>query len=287
LTRRALWETTTSVASVYLFTWNLGKKAAGEAHALTLEHLALWGTRHPFIACLQELPGQSSIAQARRRADPGLAGRSIAVVEVPRLAARLALVHHSNLTVVDVHADEDDEFVAAVFRLPSSNKQIRVVGLHAQSKADMQKAEDQGGSRALLRQAINAILQRGPTCDHTVILGDFNSPIASQEMQSWNCFYVLSENRPRRGPSYAHRRGLRHAPLYAVSPQNRLTGTYSLDDSAGTANPTIDFIAVDEGTLHGASSRILTEVATKTVWDFDEERPSLSDHLPVEGFVDI
>jgi hypothetical protein len=294
------------VAPVYLFTWNLCNKAkasskrarapgnkpnvSGQAHDLTVDHLAHWGTTHPFIACLQELPAQSAIDEGRKNtatAVAALAARKIAVVVTRRVNPSLALAYRSDLNVVDVEVDEDDEFVAAVFRLPSSTKQVRVIGLHAQSKGNMQQPQDHGGSRALLRHAINAILQRKPRCDHTVILGDFNSPIASQEMQSWNCFYVLSENRPRKGPSFARRRGLDHAPLYAVSPRNKPTGTYVYDDSSGTTSPVLDFIAVDEGALGGASSRILTEVATKTVWDFEDERPNLSDHLPVEGFVDI
>jgi endonuclease/exonuclease/phosphatase family metal-dependent hydrolase len=274
------------VASVYLFTWNLGTDAPGQAHDLTVEHLARRATTHPFVACLQEIPARSLIGEARRGRNPGLFARRIAVVETAKLGSRIALAYHSDLTVLDAHADEDNEFVAAVFQLPSSNKQLRVVGLHATSQVRMPQPADQGGARALLRHAINAILQRSPA-HHTVVLGDFNSEITSREMQSWNCFYALSEHRPRTGPSFRRRRGLDHAPLYAVWPQNKAMGTFVLDDTGGTSPLTVDFIAVDEETRPRASSRILAEVATKTIWDIEGERPNLSDHLPVEGFVDI
>lgn len=86
------------MAPIYLFTWNLGKdaKARGEAHGLTVQHLALSATKHPFIACLQELPGASEIAQARTpkqaaAAVAALAAQQIAVV--PKVVPGLALAY--------------------------------------------------------------------------------------------------------------------------------------------------------------------------------------------------
>jgi hypothetical protein len=40
------------VAPIHLFTWNLGKESATTAHDLTVDHLALLGTKGLFIACI-------------------------------------------------------------------------------------------------------------------------------------------------------------------------------------------------------------------------------------------
>ena len=68
---------------------------------------------------------------------------------------------------------------------------------------------------------------------------------------------------------------------------NEPMGTFVHSDTGGTDRVTVDFIAVNEATRSSASSKILTEVAAKSVWDSAEECPTLSDHLPVEGIVDI
>jgi hypothetical protein len=50
---------------------------------------------------------------------------------------------------------------------------------------------------------------------------------------------------------------------------------------------TIDFIAVDKGSYAGSTSAILTELAGTAVWDTKLSRPSVSDHLPVEGHLPV
>lgn len=273
------------MAAIHLFTWNLGKTNAATAHQVALDHLALLGTKGPFIACLQELPATSSIALARRKPQPQLASSNIAVVSTLKLVRGLALVHHPDLALVGTPVgDEDEEFVAAVFQRPADPKKIAVIGLHAKSKVDMQRGEDHGGSRALLRHAIHAL---GLTCDHHIVLGDFNSQLTSREVQSWHGFYAISTLAPVTAPSAARRRGFAHPPLYALSPSNNLIGTFVHDDSGGSERQVLDFIAVDGAARPGAISRILVEVAGASVWDSVEQRPSLSDHLPVEGMVDI
>jgi endonuclease/exonuclease/phosphatase family metal-dependent hydrolase len=275
------------VALIHLFTWNLGKStSAATAHDLAVDHLARLGAKGLFIACLQELPGQSLIAKARRTSDPTLASRAIAVVSLDRFVPGLALLHHPSLEVVRAAVnDEDNEFVAAVFERPADKKTIAVVGVHAKSKQGMQDAADRGGSRALLRHAIHN-LRLG--CDHLVILGDFNSAITSREVRSWHGFYAISDkNQQITAPWAARRRGFPHPPLYVVRPMNEPMGTFVHSDTGGVDRVTVDFIAVDEATRSGASSKILTEVAASPVWDSVDERPSLSDHLPVEGIVDI
>jgi hypothetical protein len=114
-------------------------------------------------------------------------------------------VHHPDLIVERTVPDEDGEFVAAVFQLPSSRKRIGVVGLHAWSQQGM-AAEDRGGARALLRQAINGLTL---ATDQTVILGDWNSPFLAQDVWSWHCFYALSGSaEPHTQASRATRRGM-------------------------------------------------------------------------------
>lgn len=193
----------------------------------------------------------------------------------------LALVFSPALSLVNVYADPDEEFVDAHFSLPASAKTIRVVGLHAKSVVDMQKAEDKGGSRALLRHAINA---RPIPADHTVILGDWNSDCEAREITSWHCFYALYPRaRPLQGNSRKDRRGTAHMPYYVVKPEtNGPLGTYTFEDSGVWSTTTIDFIAVDAGTREVMRSAILTLVAMSPVAS-PEGVPNLSDHLPVEG----
>jgi len=272
------------VAAIDLFTWNLTKET--EEYHLALDHLAMLAKKGPFIACLQELPAASSIAQARSTPQPELAERNIAVVWTTKLVAGIALVHHPDLSVVGTGcADEDGEFIAAVFQRPADPKKVAVIGLHAKSKVDMKHAEDHGGARALLRHAIHALELKG---DHQIVLGDFNSSLTSWEVQSWYGFYALSTNSPNTKPTWARRRGFDHPALYVVQPSNERMGTFALtDDVGGNERPAIDFIAVDKAAHAGASSRILTEVAGETVWDAVEEGPKPRHHLPVEGKVDI
>ena len=272
------------MAAIDLFTWNLSKKT--EAYDLAVDHLAIRAKNGPFIACLQELPATSSIAQARHTPQPQLAASNIAVVSTTRLVPGVALVHRADLSVVagTAFADEDEEFVAAVFQRPADPKKIAVIGLHAKSKANMHRKQDHGGARALLRHAIHALELK---FDHQIVLGDFNSSLTSWEVQSWYGFYALSTNGPITKPSHARRRGFDHPPLYVVRPQNEHMGTFVHADAGGNEKPAIDFIAVDKAAHAGASSKILTNVAGETVWDFLEERPNPSDHLPVEGRIDI
>src|SRR5262249_25055915 len=150
--------------------------------------------------------------------------------------------------------DEDGEFVAAVFQLPSVPKLVGVVGLHAQSKVKMGAPQDQGGSRALLRHAIHQLRLK---CDHTVILGDFNSSLLSREIQSWHGFYALSTHKRVETSSSATRRGFDHRPLYVVRPSNEPTGTFVYEDTGGIDPCVLDFIAVDEATRSGSRSEIM------------------------------
>ncbi|MBK6532927.1 MAG: hypothetical protein IPF99_26055 [Deltaproteobacteria bacterium] len=56
----------------------------------------------------------------------------------------------------------------------------------------------------------------------------------------------------------------------------------------GSSSPqVIDFIAVDERSVPGAKSTILAEVAAKGGPNQTTNRPNVSDHLPVEGSIEI
>ena len=148
---------------------------------------------------------------------------------------------------------------------------------------DRKLPEDRGGSRALLRHAIN-VNARDSHVDHTVILGDWNSDCEDREITSWHCFYALHPRaRPLQGDSRQDRRGTAHMPYYVVMPsKNSSLGTYAFGDTGASDSPRIDFIAVDEGTRQLMRSEVLTEVAASPVASLDGA-PSLSDHLPVEG----
>lgn len=196
-----------------------------------------------------------------------------------------AIVHHPHLHLLEAVADEDGEFIAACFEMHAPKKNIAVIGLHAKSMADMKEAADRGGSLALLRHAINEIPWR---CDHTIFLGDWNCLWSAQEMQSWHCFYAFREGfSPLVEASRAQRRGFDHPPVYIVEPRNVAMGTFRFRDSGTHHAKTIDFIAVDRGSHSGSRSEILTTVAATPVWDSVLVSPSVSDHLPVEGYLQV
>jgi endonuclease/exonuclease/phosphatase family metal-dependent hydrolase len=285
------------VPEIYLFTWNLNKD--GAAHDLTVKHLAQRGTRGSFIACVQELPGRSDLAKARTgKSVAALTTKGIDVVSTfspnvrdRRAPAGLALArypvsaHDPLLRLLDAVCDEDGEFVAACFEMHSPKKTIAVIGLHAKSQVDMKVAEDRGGSRALLRHAINEIPWRR---DHTIVLGDWNCLLSAHEIQSWHCFYALREGfSPLDEPSLAQRRGFDHPPLYVVEPRNVAMGTFRFRDSGTDHAKTIDFIAVDKGSHSRARPEILTTVASEPIWDPVLAAPTASDHLPVEGHLQV
>ncbi|MBK6532928.1 MAG: hypothetical protein IPF99_26060 [Deltaproteobacteria bacterium] len=176
------------MASLYLFTWNLHFRK--EPHDLTVQHLARKGQSELFIAC-----GRNSRRTVRSVAvavrSTTLQNSRIAVVQPTGKKPRgTAPLHPSDLAAVESHADSDDEFVAALFRLPSSKKLVAVAGLRAEGKGEMESEADRGGSRALLRHAINA---RRWQAEHRVVLGDFQQSLHNhREIFSWHCFYALS-----------------------------------------------------------------------------------------------
>jgi endonuclease/exonuclease/phosphatase family metal-dependent hydrolase len=277
------------VTDIYLFTWNLNKGT--EAHDLCVEHLAKKGKDKVFVTCLQELSGSSWIAEARQRSVQELEERNIRVVGTPDGTNRvrgLALIYHSSLRIVGnpVH-DEDGEFIAAVFEEPVSKKTVGVVGLHAKSLCDISDVES-GGSLALLRHAINHYHQDSPfkTCDHTIILGDFNNPYDSDQLQSWHCYYAQSTWGPPNRANRDFRRGLPHQRFKTVIPAGGLGPTFMIRGHGGTKPKIVDFIVVDEKSHPDATSSILTAVSNSSVWD-DQDKPKLSDHCPVEGQIKI
>jgi endonuclease/exonuclease/phosphatase family metal-dependent hydrolase len=282
------------MAEVYLFTWNLHVKTKNssktrlDAHDLALQHLENKGKDMPFIACLQEVPASSSLAGAR---DGVTQLSDVAVVTPSSLDPKgrktmprgMAIAFDPRLTLTMAYADPDEEFLDVVFELPASKKTIRVVGLHAKAVVDMPEDEDRGGSRALLRHAIN---ERRLVVDHFVLLGDWNSELTSREISSWHCFYALNRNTKKlMKPKQGDRRGREHPPYYVVHPGgNDSLGTFAFCDSGEDSRKTIDFIAADEGSYQRIRSAILTSVASASVAT-PEGEPSVSDHLPVEGIL--
>lgn len=290
----------TEMSDIYLFTWNVGgkknKKKASEAHDLCQGHLAKKGKEGPFIACLQELPSGSLIDSARKNqpdAQKELQKLGINVVVAKQPPDSLALVYGSDLKpITEPECDPDKEYAAIVFEHIPSQTTIGVVGVHAKSPVDMQKPEDIGASRALLRQAINALefmKKKSDVNQRKLILGDFNSHCDNHEIQSWHCFYALTTNRPVKGDSYLHRRNLYHEPLYIIQPSlHDMKGTFVFKDSSSNgSSKVVDFFVVDEQTRFGATSTILSVVNAESVWNEEEFLPCLSDHLPAEGRIQI
>jgi hypothetical protein len=273
------------MGDVYLFTWNLRHKS--DAHDLAVDHLAARTPGRLVIACLQELPAASDVSAARSGNVASLQNKNLDVVRSGTVVPGVALVYHVGLSVEGQPIlDCDGEFVAAVFRPPSSRKTVAVIGLHAKSKIDIRDPSDGGASRALLRHAINQL--RFFAADHVVILGDFNSHFGAREMLSWHGFYALSgEAQPLREAAALTRRGFDHPPLHVVRPANGGLSTMKLKDSGVNMPNIIDFITVDAKTHANATSQILTTVSGTSVWDAATEKPTPSDHLPVEGEIAI
>jgi endonuclease/exonuclease/phosphatase family metal-dependent hydrolase len=284
------------VASLDLFTWNLGHSL--DAHNLFVQHLAARQAEKeaPFVACVQEVPGESDIGRARRVHSKSLCQRNIGVVRIPNgtnLAEGIALIYDTRLQLdaTPARVDEDGEFVAAMFRWPGSNTQIAIFGVHATSRVTIPEAADRCGSRALLRHAINELQW---SVGHTVILGDFNSEPTSNEMTSWHCFYA-----PGQGAldvKHSTRRRYSH-PRLAVVPAGVDGGhTYFYSSSSHSGGLRLDFIVTDLGTADTARSSVMTHLAGSALRDTTTGlplrdtttgKPSFSDHLPVSGTIQI
>ncbi len=278
------------VSDLYLFTWNLGERMA--AHDLAADHLAEQVTNNRlFIACFQELPGKSAIASARKGKIDELEKRGLNVVRSDRSIRGAAFVCHRDLTVIQesVVADEDGEFMTAIFQIPSAPVTVGVINLHATSRATVKELVDRAGSRALLRQAINS---KRVNADHVVIMGDWNSEPHEDELNAYHCFYTLHWSRDAQTrDSWQRRRGLEHPPFYVPphhDPHGR-GGTFvhtPLQKNQVKSYHLYDFIAFrDKTSISSNKPRVLTQLVAKDVWNDAEQRPSVSDHLPVEGFL--
>jgi hypothetical protein len=269
---------------LYLFTWNLCKKVA--SIELLSQHLAQQSVKGPWIACLQELPAASWIAEARRGTDISSRFPTVRVAEIPsteRLPQGLALLHDHRLRLERIHIDEDEEFIAAKFGTPPPTRSITVVGVHAKSKIDMHSAQEHGGSRALLRHAIDGL--PWPRED-TIIMGDFNSDIRDVEMSSWHCFYALNSN--DLGLKRMRRRGMGHEPLRMVAPRNGGDiGSHFYATSGGGSYKTLDYFIVSEGLRASAEAVILPSLMDTELLQLENSQITIGDHLPVEGMVHL
>jgi hypothetical protein len=273
------------MAELCFFTWNLhGNKTA---HDLALQHLALLSSKGPTFAAFQELPSESDLASARSAVVPALAARGIHVVQC-KAGPRLALAFDANAAQIGLAtADADNEFVAARFRLSSTDKIIGVIAIHAQGVHGDMSPVARGGARGVLRQAINELRFQ---CDLLVVLGDFNSHYGDQEIWSWYCFNAVSGGvRATTKPTYGQRRGIEHRPLHVLVPKGSVLSTFARPDTEPNPAPLVmDFIVVgDEACARSAKVNIMTVVAGEDVYDLKNERPNrdISDHLPVEAIV--
>lgn len=270
---------------LYLFTWNVG--SSPDASNLVSQHLARQCAKQdPWIACLQELPARSWIAEARRSSETVGPFPDVRVVPLPdggRLPKGLALLHDRRLDVLDVRVDEDGEFIAAQIEHAQAGLRFVAVGVHAKAKVDMPAPQDHGGSRALLRHAINHLPW---ATDPKIILGDFNSALEDVEMSSWHCFYALHDHQIGLGD--ARRRGIDHVALRVVSPRNSGTiGTFVHKTSGSHAYKTIDYFVVDARLRTGAEASILPSLEGEPLLQLETNKITISDHLPVEGAVHL
>jgi endonuclease/exonuclease/phosphatase family metal-dependent hydrolase len=201
---------------------------------------------------------------------------------------RIALAFHPSLTQIGpTLVDHDDEFVCAVFQIPSAKKTMAVVAVHAQGIHGDEALVARAGARAGLRHEISALRLQ---CDSLFVLGDFNSHYAAPEISSWYCFHAVSGTMAASAKrAYNKRRGVDHRALHVLVPTNPAMSTFMRGDGEPNPSPLIlDFVAVDaDSHARGARATIMTVLAAETVYDAVNERPDkrISDHLPVEAAV--
>jgi hypothetical protein len=171
---------------IYGFTWSLNKNEDALRHALDM----LAQTSGPWIAAFQETPNHAALLTELARR--GLADTCLA----PGGRAALAIVYSGLTQTASFLRDEDDEYLAARFRAPTSSLDFICVCVHAKSKVDLASDASVGGARALLRHDISRIWDGG----RLVLLGDFNSAPTDPEMVDWYCFYGLAPASERPKP---------------------------------------------------------------------------------------
>jgi endonuclease/exonuclease/phosphatase family metal-dependent hydrolase len=259
------------VPTINLLTWNLGKHEA--ALTALVRHVAARsrGAEHFVVAVQESLPDYAEI-QARVQAEGGTVevvgngGMSILCSE--RLEPRVAPL------------DDGVGLRLVLTRATFAGQRLAIVNYHGepQGLAGAPHPVERGGIASEARWRIDEHAAGDPV----IVLGDFNIRQHDPEILSRHCFSFAPEPAPSSRRSHNRdRQDVRIA--YAHLPPG-VHGTYRLRSSTrGTVWETLDFLAAS-ATL-AVQMQVRDELNGEPLTD--GMKPTLSDHLPVAGILDL
>lgn len=259
--------------TIQLLTWNLCKRDA--PLPVFVRHLASLSRRQEaFIAAVQECFEDAATMVARVQ---DLGGAAVYATGNGTMSVFCSEPLEPNAIRDDIIDTIGGRLVLT--RATLAGQRLAVVNYHGMADGlhGSPHHTERGGIASETRWRIDEHAKGDPV----VMLGDFNAAPTSLEVVSRFCFSLAPEPAP--SSSYSHNRArstLRIAPL-DVPPGS---GTYLFEStSQGTSWRVLDFLATGPGLA----------VQTRVLDILDGEpltnglRPTLSDHLPVAGTLDL
>lgn len=256
--------------TINLLTWNLGKRDA--ALAALVKHVASLsrGAQH-FVAAVQESTEDNAAIRAR----------------VHQHGAAVHVVGNGGMTVLcsaplDPIAIPRDAVGHRLLltRATFAGQRMAIVNYHGMARGQRGSPDEteRGGIASEARWRID----EHAAGDSVIVLGDFNIEQDRSEIWSRHCFSLAADPDPQSRKSHNRDRQDLRAALPRLPPG--IGGTYRLQSgSRGTAWVTLDFLAGGPGLALQTEALGKLEGIPLT----DGSKPTLSDHLPVAGTLDL
>lgn len=252
---------------IHLLTWNLNTRdAALEAFA---QHIAaLSNGAEPFIAAVQECADDHTAIVAKVR---GLGG---AVVHSMGNGTMSVLCSETLAAMAPPRDAVGNRLVLT--RAVFSGRSLAIVNYHgmADGLTGSPHMTERGGIASEARWRIDDHAAGGPV----IVLGDFNAEPTSTEVESLYCFSFAPQPDPASDVSHHRARS-----SLRVFPPSR--GTYARrSHTRGSGFVILDFFAAGPN-LTVEEATVPRKLGRKRL--MDGTGPSLSDHLPVAGTLDL
>ncbi|WP_437323297.1 endonuclease/exonuclease/phosphatase family protein [Sorangium sp. So ce381] len=259
--------------TIQLLTWNLCKRDA--PLSVLVRHIASLSCRQEaFIAAVQECFDDSDTVVRRVR---DLGGAAVYATGNGTMSVFCSAPLEANASRDDVIDTIGGRLILT--RTILAGQRLAIVNYHGMPDGldGSPHHTERGGIASEARWRIDEHAKGDPV----VVLGDFNAAPTSPEVVSRYCFSLAPEPAPSSG--YSHNRArstLRIAPL-DVTPSS---GTYLFTStSQGTSWRVLDFLAAGPGLA--VRTRVLDILDGEPLTN--GRKPTLSDHLPVAGTLDL
>lgn len=256
------------MVTVHLLTWNLSnREAALNAFAI---HLATWSLRGDhFVAAVQECADDAQAILKKVKSHGAASVNAVGNGTMSVLCSEpLAAPGIPNDTV---------GMRLVLTRASFDGRRIAIVNYHgvAQGQVGSPDPTERGGIASEARWRIDDHAAGDPV----IVLGDFNAEPNDSEIESQHCLSLSPNPDPRSGRSHNRARSIvRVAPLNAP-----MGGTYlHTSGTRGRGWRKLDFVATGPDL---AQTQALTVLGGVQLTNGTE--PTISDHLPVAGTLDL